>query len=215
MPEWLCTLSRLPQHIQFHSKIEYSGGSEIQCPLPASLAQHSTMAQSIIAPLTIRGQSVLDYLMEGGSWFEADEVVWRFQLETAQTDSERDEALVGLGLKSSGIYEKVLAAAALEAEVDPEPESEPEAAAPVPIVAHWQDRRQKSQRQPQSQDYRLNPGQSQRQRPQRPFHSDQRGWQHSGSLKTPVAQKPALVAPKAVAVKTKSNFAVLADSDSE
>jgi hypothetical protein len=171
------------------------------------------MAQSIIAPLTIRGQSVLDYLMEGGSWFEADEVVWRFQLETAQTAAERDEALMGLGLKSSGIYERMLAAAALEAEVEPEPE--PEVAAPVAIVSHWQDKRQKSQRQPQSQDYRLNPGQSQRQRPQRPFHSDQRGWQHSGPLKAPVAPKPALVAPKAVVVKTKSKFAVLADSDSE
>lgn len=169
------------------------------------------MAQSIIAPLTIRGQSVLDYLMEGGSWFEADEVVWRFQLETAETAAERDEALVGLGLKSSGIYEKVLAAAALEPELESETELEPEAA-PVAIVSHWQDRRQRphqSQRQPQSQDYRLN------QRPQRPFHSDQRGWQHSGPMKAPVAQKPAQVAPKPVVVKTKSNFAVLADSDSE
>lgn len=174
------------------------------------------MAQSIIAPLTIRGQSVLDYLMGGGSWFEADEVVWRFQLETAQTAAERDEALMGLGLKSSGIYERVLAAAALEAELDPEPESEPEAAAPVPIVAHWKDKRQKSQRQPQSQDYRLNPGQSQRQqRPQRSFHSDQRGWQHSGPLKAAVAPKLASVAPVVAKITTKSKFAVLADSDSE
>jgi hypothetical protein len=176
------------------------------------------MAQSIIAPLTIRGQSVLDYLMGGGSWFEADEVVWKFQLETAQTAAERDEALVALGLKSSGIYERVLAAAALEAEMEPEPEPEPEVAASVAIVAHWQDKRQRprqsqSQRQPQSQDFRLNPGQSQRN--QRPFHSDQRGWQHSGPLKAPVAPKPAPVAPIVQKIKTKSKFAVLADSDSE
>lgn len=175
------------------------------------------MASQLFAPLTIRGMDLMEFLSGGGSWFEAGEVGWRFQLETAQTEAERDEALVGLGLKSSGIYERMVAAAALEPEL--EAEAEPEAAEPEPepraVVKHWQDRRDQRQRpfaqrpfpQRQSQDVR-----QQRPYSKRPYdEAEQRPRAPLAPPKKPVAPPTVVHKPK----KNQSSFSVLADSDSE
>lgn len=180
------------------------------------------MATQVFAPLAIRGMDVMEYLFEGGSWFEADEVVWKFQLKTAQTDAERHEALVGLGRKSSGIYERVLAAAALEPELEEEgPESES-------LVKQWQDHRSQSQSQSQgyhgyqnqnqNQSYHRHQNQgyqNQRSYPQRPYAKrpyEENNWQPTAPL---MFKKPMPVALLQKPKKNQISFSVLADSDSE